>query len=148
MKKLLLSLILSSITLIGHTQNHIKVSFDISQDITWPLNLSLKQSQDSDLVKYPQYTTGNNIFNFDLLSKTLTVIYKSEVVVRKKFSRIDREGSDYFFEYESNNGISPGKILIAKKDDNNYTLIVQEPVKKEDKEFNGYFSENVNIVFN
>ena len=54
MNKLIIILLLSS--LIGFSQKSITVVIDTVQNINWPLNLSLRQAQDSNLVKYPNYT--------------------------------------------------------------------------------------------
>lgn len=144
MNKLMFLLLLISVSVFG--QKSITVVMDTCQNIKWPLNLSLRQAEDSNLVKYPNYTVGRNTFLFDIEKRMLYSKHDSGVI-KIKITKYVKNGTDYIFEY-NNLDLVPGKILLSKKIDDTYTMIVQYSVKKEDKEFSGFFIRNINeMVF-
>lgn len=142
MNKLIIILLLSS--LIGFSQKSITVVIDTVQNINWPLNLSLRQAQDSNLVKYPNYTIGRNIFTFDIINKMISIKHESNVI-KVKITKYTKEGSDYIIEC-NNYDIIPGRFLLTKKMDDAYIMIFQYSVKKGDKEFVGFFSNHINMT--
>lgn len=64
-----------------------------------------------------------------------------------KIGKITKK-QQHIWNKKASRDLVPGKILLTKKIDDTYTMIVQYSVKKEDKEFSGFFIRNINeMVF-
>jgi hypothetical protein len=143
MKKLVVALVL--FTTLGFGQKSITVTCDTAQNIKWPIDLSLRQAEDANAVEYPNYTVGRNIFTFDLLSKTISIKHGTNII-KIVITKYIKSGSDYIFEFKTENCISPGKILLTRKINEEYTMVVQYSVNREDSTFCGYFSKNIGMT--
>lgn len=72
MKNLFLSLVLVMVGLVANSQV-ITVTLTKCQNFTHDSNISTVEAMDSNLIEYPYYTEGENIYTFDLNQKIVTL---------------------------------------------------------------------------
>lgn len=144
MKKLVVALVL--FTTLGFGQKSIIVKSTTCQNITWPLTTTLKIAQDSNLINYPNYVVGENTWKFDFINKSLSILDSTGKVFKFiKFDKIIKNESDWTFEYKLPNSILSGKMVLAKKINDEYTIIGQYNVFKEDSTFKGYICDDITV---
>jgi len=72
MKNLFLSLVLVMVGLVANSQV-ITVNVHKVQNFNHSSSMSTVQARQLDLIEYPNYTTGENVYTFDLDKKILTL---------------------------------------------------------------------------
>jgi hypothetical protein len=72
MKNLFLSLVLVMVGLVANSQV-ITVNIHTVQNFNHSSSMSTVQSRQLDLIEYPNYTVGENLYTFDLDKKILTL---------------------------------------------------------------------------
>lgn len=144
MKKLVL--VFSLLVLGLRTQSQtLKVSVDTVQEMNWPLNVSLTESEKYNLVEYTNLGVGNNTFTFDMGKKMVSLVGSDGVVKEFNLTKYNKLKSGYYFELNHNKYTT--KVSVTEQLSGGYALFVMYDYEKGDSKSEGYFSPNIKMEY-
>jgi hypothetical protein len=133
-----------SFNLFSQKLKTLKVSFEKIQDVNWPLNMSLPEAEEKNLVEYPTYGVGHNELNFDLVNNEFTISY-NDVTIKFKIFKYQKNQFGHSIQILDETGLPSTKYLITEKLDSSKILVVQYKVYENQEKNIGYFSNDIKL---
>ena len=136
MKNLFLSLVLVMVSLVANSQV-ITVNIHTVQNFNHSSAVSTVQARQLDLIEYPNYTVGENVYTFDLNKKILT--FKNSNGSIFSFKIIDITQNENILDCIVFDGIGNVLFMLGENDNSEKEFLTE--YINDDKVF-GQFSLN------
>ena len=146
---LIIGLVLSTLISLGQIKNPKKIIVEtrVGQNINWPANLSLTEAKEYNLLEYPSYGIGTDIYIFDLKNKKCFKEFNDKIVEFKILS-YKKNQFGYYFDLYVPGSFNPNKIALTEKEEGGYVFIVQYSSNPSDERLEGYFADQRDLTVN
>jgi hypothetical protein len=141
MKQLILSVSFLMLSMLTTAQVY-KVTFTKCQNFTHPAYVSTEEAIELDLIEYPNYTVGENVFKFDYNARKLTIERPEENWVYDISEINENSGAvlSCFIEYE--NLLTWFRMGQLSENETQFIM-----VRKEGDQIVGFFSMNSDFSY-